>query len=272
MWLSAAPGVDARACVDALATLPIDAELVIGLGATLVGSQIPGLRELAQPAGARVPIPTTPRAAWCWLRGRDRGELFTRSRALARALAPALVVGEALDGFRFGTGRDLSGYEDGTENPKDDAAEHAAFLDGAGAGLDGSSFVAVQRWNHDLDRFAAMGQPTQDHAIGRRLADNTELDDAPPSAHVKRTAQESFEPEAFVLRRSMPFVDSSGQGLVFVAFGRSFDAFEAQLRRMVGAEDGIVDALFGFSRPVSGAFFWCPPVQGERLDLSALHA
>ena len=32
---------------------------------------------------------------------------------------------------------------------------------------------------------------------GRRHRDNEELDDAPPSAHVKRTAQESFTPEAF---------------------------------------------------------------------------
>jgi len=37
--------------------------------------------------------------------------------------------------------------------------------------------------------------------FGRRRDDNEEIADAPPSAHVKRTAQESFEPEAFVLRR-----------------------------------------------------------------------
>jgi putative iron-dependent peroxidase len=58
---------------------------------------------------------------------------------------------------------------------------------------------------------------------------------------------------------------------MFVAFGKSFDAFEAQMRRMAGQEDGITDALFRISRPVSGAFFWCPPVRedarGGRLDL-----
>ena len=59
-------------------------------------------------------------------------------------------------------------------------------------------------------------------------------------------------------------------GLVFVAFGRSLDAFEAQLRRMVGAEDGITDALFNFTRPVTGACFWCPPVKRGRLDLSRI--
>ncbi|TDI13601.1 MAG: peroxidase, partial [Acidobacteria bacterium] len=59
-------------------------------------------------------------------------------------------------------------------------------------------------------------------------------------------------------------------GLVFVAFGRSFDAFEAQLARMVGVEDGVTDALFRFTRPVSGSYFWCPPVARGKLDLSAL--
>ena len=33
----------------------------------------------------------------------------------------------------------------------------------------------------------------------------------------------------------------------FVAFGHSFEAFEVQMRRMVGTDDGIVDALFKFT-------------------------
>jgi putative iron-dependent peroxidase len=102
--------------------------------------------------------------------------------------------------------------------------------------------------------------------VGRRRTDNEELDDAPESAHVKRTAQESFEPEAFVLRRSMPWNLGMQSGLMFVAFGHSFDAFEVQMRRMAGLEDGVVDALFGMSRPLTGANFWCPPMIEGRLD------
>jgi putative iron-dependent peroxidase len=68
----------------------------------------------------------------------------------------------------------------------------------------------------------------------------------------------------------MPWASAEGEGLVFVAFGRSFDAFEAQLTRMVGGEDGVADALFRFTRPISGAYFWCPPMVEGRLNLSAL--
>ena len=91
-----------------------------------------------------------------------------------------------------------------------------------------------------------------------------------PSAHVKRAEQESFEPEAFLLRRSMPWASADGEGLVFVAFGRNFDAYGTILNRMVGGEDGVPDALFRFTRPVTGSYFWCPPVAGGRLDLSVL--
>ena len=77
-------------------------------------------------------------------------------------------------------------------------------------------------------------------------------------------------PTAFIVRRSMPWADACQAGLVFVAFGNSFDAFDALLRRMVGAEDGIVDALFTFTRPISGSYFWCPPMKNGRLDLRAV--
>ena len=143
-------------------------------------------------------------------------------------------------------------------------------MQGQGAGLDGSSFAAVQQWQHQFDKFEAMAAPDQDYMMGRRRSDNEELDDAPVSAHVKRTAQESFDPEAFVLRRSMPWADMLNAGLHFVAFGKSFYAFEAQLRRMSGAEDQHTDALFTISKPVSGSYFWCPPMRDGKPDLRAL--
>ena len=108
------------------------------------------------------------------------------------------------------------------------------------------------------------------NVVNIRMVDNEELDDAPAAAHVKRTAQESFDPEAFLLRRSMHWSESGGEGLMFVAFGKSLDAFEAQLGRMTGQEDGITDGLFRFTRPLTGSYFWCPPVAHGKLDLAAI--
>jgi putative iron-dependent peroxidase len=263
-----------RAGLLRLADLVDGQGTVVGVGLTLVqalGAQVPGLRTMPDFSGHGVLVPSTPVALWCWLRGSDRGDLVLRARDLEHALAPSFHLDRVLDAFRHGDpdaehGRDLTGFEDGTENPQDGAAEQAALVSDGPPGMAGSSFVAVQQWLHNLDAFEAMDTQTQDNAIGRRRSDNEELDDAPASAHVKRTAQESFSPEAFVLRRSMPWAVSQQCGLFFVAFGHSLDAFEAQMRRMAGQEDGVVDALFGFSRPLSGAYLWCPPMHQGRLD------
>ena len=51
--------------------------------------------------------------------------------------------------------------------------------------------------------------------------------------------------------------------VVFLAFGATLDPFEALLRRMMGKDDGITDALFRFTRPVDGATFWMPPLDDE---------
>ncbi len=276
LFFSLEPGASpaaARAALAALVSLADGEATVAGLGGTLVaalGATIDGLHGFPTYETADVAVPSTPSALWCWLRGDDRGELLHRGRDLEHALTPALRLDGVVDAFQYGPSLDLTGYEDGTENPTDEAALAAAVVTGQGPGRDGASFVAVQQWVHELNRFAAMSGEQQDLTFGRRKADNEEIDDAPESAHVKRTAQESFTPEAFVLRRSMPWADARSAGLVFVAFGHSLAAFEALLRRMVGAEDGVSDALFDFTRPVSGAYFWCPPMSEGKLDVRAL--
>lgn len=258
--------------LSALQQLVDGKRVVAGFGAPLVQAldrSIEGLRAFPQ-LDAEVANPCTQHDLWLWLRGEDRGDLWLLSQDLEKLLAPAFILADATDTFRHKTGFDLTGYEDGTENPIEDAAVEAAIVAGDTPGISGSSFAAFQLWRHDLDCFKALPQAEQDNIIGRRKADNEELDDAPESAHVKRTAQESFEPEAFIVRRSMPWADTRGAGLAFLAFGHSFDAFEVQLRRMSGLEDGVVDALYRFSTPLTGGYYWCPPLNGQTLDLSAL--
>lgn len=261
----------------------VDGKVVVGIGLQVLQKmekQLSLMREFPHLKGPMFEAPCTPYALCLWLRSDQRGELLAMTAKLISMLAPAFKIDHTVDAFLHarnanGRGHDLTGYEDGTENPEEDAAVAASITTGHGEGIDGSSFWALQQWMHDYAAFGRMSVSEQDYTVGRRCTDNEELEDAPESAHVKRTAQESFEPEAFVVRRSMPWWSVSPQGedhsgLMFSAFGCSFNAFEAQMRRMLGMDDGISDALFTFSRPLTGSYFWCPPVKDGQLDLRAL--
>jgi porphyrinogen peroxidase len=260
----------ALACLKQLLQAADGQRIVVGLSAALcitLGIKAPKeLRSFKTPAGGELKLPETPVDLLVWLRAtpaQDRGDLLSISRQIQALLDDAFMLSETVEAFQHlsksGTkSKDLTGFEDGTENPKGQKAKDFGFA------ADGSSFLAVQKWQHKWDNIAKMSPADQNQAIGRNKQTNAELETAPPSAHIKRTTQEDFTlsdgTEGFTLRRSMPWSDGRNSGLMFAAFGKSFEAFELQLARMVGADDGITDAVFKMSKPITGSFFWCPPV------------
>jgi len=262
------PGADPRPAIGRLAAARLAEETVIGLGQPVVeavGARVPGLRTFPAIAGAGVSFPSTQGALWAFVGSADSGESLHRARALRDLLGEAFRADEDVLSFEYAGGHDLSGYEDGTENPREEKAVAAAIV--GGGPLAGSSFVAAQRWVHELSSLERMSAAERDHVIGRRREGNEEIADAPASAHVKRTAQESFDPPGFMVRRSMPWGHLGEHGLYFVAYVADLDVYERTLRRMAGLEDGVVDALTRFTRPVSGGYYWCPAVRQGRLDL-----
>jgi putative iron-dependent peroxidase len=270
-----APTADGADLLEALAGLEMGQDLLVGLGTPLLaalGTEIDGLRTFPALVGAGISVPSTQDALLARFGGSDRGVALHAARRFIAQVEEVLRPGPPVDAFVHRDSRDLTGFVDGTENPTGDDAFAAAIRTDGPEGMAGSSYVAVQQWVHDLDAFEAFDAAEQDRMIGRRRSDDTELEDAPASAHVRRSDQEGFDPPLHVVRRSMPWSDGEWEGLVFVAFGRSLHAFEAQLRRMVGLDDGITDALFRFTKPVSGGYYWCPPLRDGRLDLRALEA
>lgn len=267
VFFTLADTADLPRALSALGELVDGEATVAGLGVSVVQAldkQLELLHAFPALSNQGIDVPSTQQALWLWLRGDDRGELLHRTTKLEKALAPAFKAVQVTEAFRYLGGHDLTGYEDGTENPEGEEAVTVvtAKIDTLG------SYATVQHWEHDLDYFKALPQQEQDHIVGRRLSDNEELEDAPESAHVKRTAMEDFEPEAFMVRRSMPYIDGDVAGLVFLSFADSLNPFEVQMRRMIGLDDEIVDGLFRFSRPVTGGHYWCPPVKDGKLLIS----
>ncbi len=140
------------AALTALAPLVDGQTVVAGLGLACVsalGATVPGLREFPVLGATHAAVPSTPAALWVWLRGDDMGDLVHWTRRIAQTVASALRLDAVVDGFRHGRGpnghgRDLTGYEDGSENPQDGAAVQAALGQDGGPVPDGCSTRAPE--------------------------------------------------------------------------------------------------------------------------------
>ena len=253
----------------ALATLEMDgASLVVGLGAPLLsagGASVPGYWPLEHLSHGRYTLPATPHALWTLVGAATPGAVFEAADALRSRWQDNAVLVECTTLFSYRQGRDLTGYADGSANPQGDDAWAAALVQEGE--WQGATFALVQRWLHFRDRFAAQTQAQRDAVIGRTEQDDEEMDDAPPSAHIKRTEQEDFDTPAFVLRRSMPWGDMRRHGLQFIAYMNDLGKSDRLLRRMMGLEDGLQDALLAHSQAETGSYYLVPPIRAGRLHL-----
>ena len=128
---------DPRDVARRLGGLAIGEGLVAGIGEPLaraLGAAVPGLRAFPVVSGPGGTFPSTQGAAWLFVGGTDPGEILDRSRRVLASLGDFVRVDDDLPSSVSGGGRDLSGFEDGTENPKGERAIEVAF--GAGAGDD----------------------------------------------------------------------------------------------------------------------------------------
>ena len=162
--------------------------------------------------------------------------------------------------IRYKDSRDLTGFIDGTENPKGDEerASVALIQDGNFAG---GSFAFVQKYEHNLNRWEQMSNQEKEHTIGRTMADSVELENKKDTAHISRVVIEENGEELEIVRHSKPFFSvSSKKGLFFLAYTNNLDHIEKMLNRMYGqTSDGLTDSLLQHTTPVSGAIFFFPP-------------
>lgn len=210
-----------------------------------------------------VTIPAEQHDLWIWLHSSGPGDVFDLARHVDRSLRGLATVAGEQPSFTYQASRDLTGFEDGTENPPlDDAVGLvAAPLGQPGAG---SSVVLLQHWVHDLEAFEALDPETKDQIIGRNLTTNVQIDKAvrSPRSHVSRAvAHDADGNELAVFRRSTAFGGVLEHGLVFVAFSPDTARLDTMLHRMVGMGDGVRDHLTDISRCTASGWYVAPPVE-----------
>ena len=102
-----------------------------------------------------------------------------------RGSVARLMLSMKSSGFSYFDNRDLIGFVDGTENPVGQPAISATIIGEEDAAFAGGSYVIVQKYLHDLDRWNTLPIEEQEKIIGRKKLSDIELDDTvkPTSAH-----------------------------------------------------------------------------------------
>jgi putative iron-dependent peroxidase len=207
--------------------------------------------------------PATQHDLWLWINGSSQDVVFEHTRAAARAIDEVAELANEQVAFVHRDSRDLTGFIDGTANPTIAEAPSAALVPDGRPGAGGSHVLAM-RWVHDLDSFEALPVAEQEDTFGRTKPDSIELEDdvKPPTAHIARVEiEDDAGNELPIYRRSVPYGTVAEHGLYFVAFSADRARYDRMLGRMFGTDgDGRHDRLTDFSRPVSGAYYFAPPL------------
>jgi len=263
-------GVDGRALVKAVAglreprTTMGGVNLVAGFRPELWAALMPddsppgvsGFNEDVRGSDGYV-MPATQHDAVLWISGSAYDVVFDVSRQAIAAMQEIAQVAEETSSWPYHHDRDLTGFIDGTENPTlVDAADVAVVPDSThGAG---GSILLLQKWRHAAVAWEAQTTADQEKVIGRAKPDSEELEDKPADSHVAKTDQDTF---GKIFRRNMPYGTVTEHGTMFVGFSADQQRLVAMLESMAGASDGVRDALTRYTTPLTGAYYFVPPLE-----------
>jgi len=213
-------------------------------------------------------IPSTQSDLFFWIHSENHDDNLDCVLKIQQALTGVAKLQLDLPGFTYHDSRDLTGFIDGSANPKDEARQLAALIPTGQLG-EGGSYVLTQKWLHDLASFNDLSQDQQEKIIGRTKPDSIELegDAMPADSHVSRTDVKVDGTAMKIYRRSAPYGSATEQGLYFLSFACEIKRFSIQLERMFGTtNDGLHDRLIEFSTPLTSSYWFSPSQQ----DLDAL--
>jgi putative iron-dependent peroxidase len=267
--LELAPGRDGTELVAVLASLREPrttmggVNLVVGFRPELWATAFPhaappGLEGFNGPVAGTdgYTMPATQHDAVLWLSGSAYDVLFDTARAAIAALSGLATVAEDTSSWPYRHDLDLTGFEDGTENPTLAEAPEIVLIPEGEPGA-GGTVLLLQKWAHDSAAWESLPVEEQELVMGRRKIDSVELDPKPADSHVASTDQETF---GTIFRRNMPYGTVTDHGTMFVGFCSEQRPLAAMLESMAGLTTGARDALTRFTRPLTGAYYFVPSI------------
>lgn len=208
-------------------------------------------------------MPAVPVDLFIQLRSDRQDVNYIASRRITSLFGETVELIEQVPCFRYLDGRDLTGFVDGTENPKGRKRRDVALLADAGKFTAGS-YVHVQRYRHHLNKWDALPTEEQELIIGRTKIEDIEFeaDEMPETAHVKRSnVKDEHGKTMELMRQSMPYGNLTTQGLLFISYCAVPSHFESILSNMVfGSDEGNYDHILNYTTAETGAAFFAPSI------------
>jgi porphyrinogen peroxidase len=208
--------------------------------------------------------PSTPADLLFHLRAKRMDLCFELVAQIMARIGSSCSAVDETHGFRYFDDRDLLGFVDGTENPRGVAALNAALITEAeDPRFAAGSYVIIQKYLHDIEKWNALSTEEQEQIIGRKKLSDIELSDAvkPTNAHSALTVIDDNGKELKILRDNMPFgKPGHGEfGTYFIGYSHTPRTTEQMLENMfIGRPPGNYDRLLDFSRAVTGSLFFAP--------------
>jgi len=203
-------------------------------------------------------MPATQHDAVLWLSGSAYDVIFDTGRGAISALNGLGSLSQETSSWPYQHDRDLTGFIDGSENPTLVEAPGLVVIPDGRPGA-GGTVLLLQKWAHDAAAWEALPDVEQERVIGRTKLDSVELEDKAPTSHVASTDQERF---GDIFRRNMPYGTITDHGTMFVGFAAEQRPLAAMLESMAGLVSGERDALTQYTRPLTGAYYFVPSIEG----------
>jgi putative iron-dependent peroxidase len=205
-------------------------------------------------------MPATQADLWMYFSAASYDIVWQSARDVIEGLHGLATLATDIDGWTYRRNRDLTGFEDGTENPDLMLAPDVAFVAQGKPGA-GASVLLYQKWRHD-GSWEALSTKQQERAMGRTKADSIEFPEAemPEDSHVSRAKDVVNGEERKIFRRNTPYGNVREFGTVFIGFSAEQSRLDRMLRRMAGIEGGVRDAITRHTTPLTGAYYVIPSI------------
>ena len=143
-------------------------------------------------------LPATQHDIVIWLAGASYDVVFDTSRSIVAELMGRATLANEIVGWQYHHDRDLTGFEDGSENPSIVEATSVALVPPGLAG-EGSSILLLQQWAHDAISWEALpvdvaGGDHRSQKVGQRGA-RPKAADLARRAHRPGSLRQDLPPE-----------------------------------------------------------------------------